>query len=142
MIYEVSEETIKAFWKEHLWTNIEIRPSSSIVYGTYPYEYNLNYHKTKKIFLGLFEGEELVGVNSLHRTDDEFRSRGLVVLPKCRGKGYGKRLLLETIKLSNGKVWSMPKRSALQTYLSVGFVKTSEFFETETSEANCFVAFR
>lgn len=138
-IRSISEEAISNFWKLHLWSTV--RMSSSIVYNTQPYEYDLSFHNATKTFLGLFEGDVLVGVNSGHTTGDCYRSRGLVVAPNYRGKGYGIVLLKETIQRSEGKfVWSMPKRTALSTYIKAGFKQTSDFFETETSDENCYVS--
>ena len=139
MITEISEQDISTFWKQHLWDTIRL--SSSIVYGTNPYEYDLNYHEGPRTFLGLFVDGELAGVNSGHKTGNCYRSRGLVVSPEFRGSGYGQVLLEETIRRSEGDfVWSMPKRTALPTYLKAGFVQTSDFFETETSAENCYVS--
>ena len=139
MIFEITKDETIEFWKKHLWTQTEVRPSSSIIYLTQPFEYDLTYHETQKIFLGIFVNGKCVGVNSLHCTGETWRSRGLIVLPEYRGSGLGRRLLEETIRRSNGKVWSIPKKTALQTYLSSGFKQTSDFFETETSEENCYV---
>ena len=93
-------------------------------------------------FFGVFEATNLVGVNSGHGTIDGYRSRGLYVHPLYRGLGIGKKLLLATIDQAReeGKsyVWSMPRRSSIDVYESVGFVKVSDWFGTETAEANCF----
>lgn len=141
-ICEIPCSEIANFWKNHLWTDTQIRMSSSIIFNTHPFEYNLNYHNEQRIFLGIFRSHNvLIGVNSLHKTDEMWRSRGLCVLPSHRGKGIGQKLLKETIDRADGKCWSIPKRTALKTYESVGFKKVSEFFETETSEENCFVSF-
>lgn len=139
-IMNISCSEIANFWKSHLWTDTKIRLSSSIIFNTYPFEYDLNYHNGERIFLGAFCSHNvLVGVNSLHRTDEVWRSRGLCVLPSHRGKGISQKLLKETIDKAEGKCWSIPKRTALSTYLRSGFVQTSDFFETETSKENCYV---
>jgi hypothetical protein len=36
------------------------------------------------------------------------------------------------------KVWSIPRKSALQAYTNAGFQTVGDFIETETSEANIY----
>lgn len=71
----------------------------------------------------------VVGVNSVFRTgESEFRSRGLYVFPQFRKQSVGSRLLQEALEYAqkqNAKsVWSLPRVSALATYLRAGFVES------------------
>ena len=67
------------------------------------------------------------------------RSRGLWVHPEFRNLGISKILLNAVIDTAYTEyVWSVPKESALKAYESVGFVRKSEFFDTENGN-NCIV---
>ena len=88
--------------------------------------------------------EEIVAVNSCHKSsDDEMRSRGLWVKPECRRQGITRKLFDaifdEALSQQCKYVWSLPRKTALAAYEASGFVKTSDWLETETSEANCYV---
>lgn len=140
VITEISEQKAIEYWKRTLWFGHEVRPSSSIIYLSHPFEYDLSFHQENRTFLGLFtQVGVMCGINSFHKTNDTVRSRGLFVDPKFRGRGFGEKLLRETIERADSTVWSIPKRTALSTYLRSGFVQTSDFFETETSNENCYV---
>ena len=64
-------------------------------------------------------------------------------MPKYRHNNIGRYLLEHTITLAKNEnkkyCWSLPRKTALKTYLNAGFEQTSKFFETETSEQNCYV---
>ena len=95
-------------------------------------------------YWGYFDSNTLVGVNSGHSSSLlHYRSRGLYVLPEYRKKGIATQLLQEVIKqgkTENRKLcWSLPRKEAIDAYLSVGFNQDSTWFETETSEQNCYV---
>ena len=77
------------------------------------------------IFLGVYDNDTLVGVNSYHTVGNQTRSRGLYVRGSHRGQGIGELLLRETIKRTN-QVWSYPKQEALNVYLKAGFKLYSE----------------
>ena len=87
-------------------------------------------HKIKDypvIYFGVYDGDKLIGVNSGHQTSDEtYRSRGLWVDPKYRGRKILTLLLQHTIKAAEGKwVWSCSQNTSLKAYESVGFEKRS-----------------
>jgi GNAT superfamily N-acetyltransferase len=71
-----------------------------------------------------------------------YRSRGLWVDPKHRGKGIGKQLLVETINQAKREdarmIWSFPKHTSWKTYNSVGFELTSDWQSSETSNENAY----
>ena len=99
----------------------------------------------KAYFFAYLVDDNIVGVNSAHRSSEkEFRSRGLYVFEKYRNKGIGKKLLEYSIdlgKLEGCKTcWSVPRKTALSTYLAAGFNQTTDFFKTETSDENCYVS--
>jgi GNAT superfamily N-acetyltransferase len=108
--------------------------------------YNIKiYDMYKAYFFAYLVDDNIVGVNSAHRSSEkEFRSRGLYVFEKYRNKGIGKKLLEYSIDLGKSEgctsCWSVPKKTALSTYLAAGFVQTSTFFKTDTSDENCYVS--
>jgi GNAT superfamily N-acetyltransferase len=78
-------------------------------------------------FLGIYEGKQLVAVNSFHRVGGTSRSRGLYVEPEFRNRGYAYHLLRETWRQCVVKpLWSYPNATALPVYLKAGFRVVSE----------------
>jgi GNAT superfamily N-acetyltransferase len=79
-------------------------------------------------FLGYFDGDQLVGVNSYHEIMGTIRSRGLYVLDSHRGKGIASQLLGEVIRRApvEAVVWSFPNAAAFNVYIRAGFEKYSE----------------
>lgn len=144
-IRRISFEEICPVWADHLWPDrvSKIENNSQIVFNKHPYEYNSEYLYSEFIGFGAYIDNELVGVNSCHVTGISLRSRGLYVFPKFRSLGIGCRLLNETINTGSHKglmfTWSMPRKSSISTYAKAGFGRCSEWFETETSDNNCFV---
>ena len=143
-ISRLAFEQVAQVWREHLWPGrIDIEPYSAIKYGTHPYQYNVDYKHEPATFLGAFIGGQLVGVNSGHGTGQSYRSRGLFVLPAYRGQGIAQLLLRATVAQALAEdrcfAWSMPRRAALATYLAAGFRQDSDWFGTETNDANCYV---
>ena len=99
---------------------------------------------TTPTFFGLYVGDELVGVNSGHMClGNHYRSRGLFVYPKHRGKNYGVMLLYRTVEQGKKEgaemVWSLPRQTSIKTYQAAGFELASEWFPTETSDFNAYV---
>tara|TARA_B110000503_G_scaffold58423_1_gene93433 strand:- start:1508 stop:1951 length:444 start_codon:yes stop_codon:yes gene_type:complete len=143
VIKELPYDTVYEFWKEYLWPERNtILPMSTMRYKDTAYDGILkNYNTT---FFGYVINNTVVAVNSGHATSRiHYRSRGLYVMPKYRYNNIGTALLEYTTKLAareNKKYcWSLPRKTALKTYLNAGFEQTSDFFETETSELNCYV---
>ena len=102
------------------------------------------YEKYKPSFFVFDIDEEVVAVNSCHKSgDDEMRSRGLWVKPEYRRQGITRKLFDaifdEALSQQCKYVWSLPRKTALAAYEASGFVKISDWLETETSEANCYV---
>ena len=145
VLKEIFFEEIYPLWNTRLWPGRKsiIEPMSSLVWNSNLFlSYgNSEISKDKSIFdkyepkfFAIFLDELITGVNSGFRTEDDvYRSRGLWVHPKHRGQGLGQELLKHACKLAvdeNCKViWSMPRKSALETYESVGFNKIGEWLE-------------
>lgn len=142
MIQKVSWNKIHQIWKNQLWPSrtSAIEPVSAMVYlGGYS---NENMHFTPSFF-GYFVDNNLVGVNSGHQcTGKSYRSRGLWVDEHYRKQGIGSALLAATIDqamIESCKfVWSYPRKTSWSTYQSVGFILSSEWEQSETSEANAY----
>ncbi len=130
MIKKIQFSEIEKIWSEKLWPNrkSKIEPTSGMHYLS---EWSKEIMSNKPTFFGYFIKDKLVGVNSGHKANDNsYRSRGLWVNPKYRGNGIAKKLLQATIdqaaKENCDFIWSIPRKSSLKTYLSVGFRVTSD----------------
>ncbi len=140
---EITFDDILPIWKDQLWPGrmspIETHSAMlhlSEIYDMHNFLLPVWYH-------GIYEDDTLIGVNSGHMcADGTARSRGLWVCPKSRKKGYGKQLLLETIESAKyfkaRSAWSFPRKTSWPTYQSAGFLLTSEWKGSETSEANAY----
>jgi GNAT superfamily N-acetyltransferase len=142
-IVEINFEIISSIWKDKLWPD-RISPIEThsamlhLVTG-----YNMNNFLLPVWYHGIYVDNELIGVNSGHMcADDTARSRGLWVCPNYRKNGYGKQLLSATIDVAREHmalaVWSYPRKTSWPTYKSAGFVLTSDWGQSETSEANAY----
>jgi len=143
MIRRSNFDEIETYWYLYLWPQQEkIKSMSSM---TYLGGYDIQIYKKYKPSFFVFEvEEEIIAVNSCHKSsDDEMRSRGLWVKPEYRKQGITYKLfeaifneaLLQQCKF----VWSIPRKTAFAAYQANGFIKTSNWFKTETSNANCYV---
>lgn len=141
MITEIDFETILPIWKDYLWPmrKSAIEPTQCRVYGGGT---NRSIEQSKPVFFAYIENGKILGVNSGYPTPNRsFRSRGLWVDPNTRGKGIGKKLLQATIDYAAEQeaiyIWTMPRKESLYCYESVGFEKTSDYFEEECG-TNCY----
>jgi GNAT superfamily N-acetyltransferase len=142
MIKHISFDQIMVIWKTNLWPNrvSEITSNSAMTYlGGYDYE-NM---KDEPTFFGYYVDDVLAGVNSGHKTiNNTYRSRGLYVFPKYRGKGIGTILLKATIEQAKKEnavlCWSYPRESSWKSYLYAGFELASDWEISETSDANAY----
>ena len=69
-VKQIRFKDIKEIWTTRLWANRQtpIKEMSSMQYlGGFDMD---NYHKYTPTFFGVFDGQELIGVNSGHRTKD------------------------------------------------------------------------
>ena len=146
-IIKIDFETILQIWKDELWPGrVSAIETHSAMLHLYK-EYDMGNFLLPSWYHGYIVDEELVGVNSGHMcTDGSARSRGLWVCPKNRKNGYGKQLLEATITEARvqdaNSVWSYSRKTSWTTYQSAGFVLTSEWEKSETSEANAYCYIR
>ena len=87
---------------------------------------------TKPTFFACMIDNEIAGVNSGHMCDNlEYRSRGLFVFDRFRGKGIGTRLLRITLEQGRSEeavlCWSYPRDTSRGIYGNAGFKLVSEF---------------
>lgn len=135
------EETIP-YWKI-LWGDVTIRKKSGILLLK---EFDMTINDNENIvpiFFGAFYEDKIVGVNSGYSpVDNQYRSRGLYILPEYRRRGISQLLLKATQeqgrKENKNLFWSMPRKEALSVYQKFGFKKISEFSDREFGR-NCFV---
>lgn len=146
MIVEIDFATIESIWKNQLWPVCkDIRPVSSMTYEKSYYMDVYNLENSKPRYFAFYIQDNIVGVNSGHIVNkNEYRSRGLWVNKDYRGKGIAKLLLQKTIqtaKLENCNfIWSLPRKSSLYAYTSVGFEKTSDWIDEGVEFGpNCYV---
>jgi GNAT superfamily N-acetyltransferase len=113
-----------------------------MIFGEYPYKYDVSYFNNYPSFFGLYIDDILVGVNSGHKTGDSYRSRGLYVFPDYRGNSFGKQLLDRTVKQAVAEestfCWSLPRFTSFNTYASANFEQFGDWFGTETSDKNAY----
>jgi GNAT superfamily N-acetyltransferase len=143
MIKEINFDTIKQIWEQSLWPGrTNITPLSNLRYKDIP-NVSISHHYTATFF-AYHINNKIVGVNSGHSSSRiHYRSRGLWVDPNYRQQGIGSKLLIHTIEQAKKEnkffCWSLPRKNSLSAYINAGFEQTSDFFETETSEFNCYV---
>lgn len=144
-IKNIDFSLIKDIWSKFLWPNRQssIDPTSAVIYPTWPFEYNTEFLLSTPSFFGIYENNQLAGVNSGHKTGKiMYRSRGLYVFPEFRGKKYGKILLEHTCeqaeKESSIFCWSIPRIDVRSVYESAKFSITSAPFVTETLNTNVY----
>ena len=132
IVEEISWEEILPVWKDKLWPGrlSRIDPASAITYLS-------GKDRRNTLFIPTYfaiKTDKIVAVNSVIMCHDGgARSRGLWVDPAYRGKGLAKIILLKTIeKAKQGGatyLWTMPRKSALPAYVSVGFEQTADWFD-------------
>jgi GNAT superfamily N-acetyltransferase len=145
---KITFNQVLSVWKEKLWPDRSsaIEPMSAM---TWPFEgdpqpINMSIFEFEPTFWGVYIDNQLVGVNSGHRTSDtQYRSRGIWVDPAHRGKGVAQQLFMMTeyqAQVENCEmIWSIPRKTALSAYTNFGFQTVGGFIETETSDANIYV---
>jgi GNAT superfamily N-acetyltransferase len=129
-------------WKNQLWPNriSEITPTSAM---SFMGGYELQNMTSNPSFFAYIIDNEIAGVNSGHRTiNDGYRSRGLYVFERFRGKGIGTQLLKATIEQAKlehcNMCWSYPRKSSWKSYLNAGFELASDWEKSETSDDNAY----
>jgi len=92
--------------------------------------------------LGAFTEEKLVGIASFvvdthsHFSGQQYRLRGMAVLPEYRGKACGKKLVAHGEKMIQEKgfdiLWFNAREVAINFYNGLGFISAGEPFEIPT----------
>jgi len=129
---KIDYETICKLWK-NLWPDRDPPETSAMMF---PEGYSQKAKQNPPTHWGLFVDDELVGVNSGHKTSDtHYRSRGIWVEPDHRNKGYSS-LLFECVfdqAFEEGceYVWSCPKKEAAVIYTNNGFEIVSDWIELD-----------
>ena len=142
-IKQITWEQILPIWRDHLWEGrkTEIKPTSGLKFLG---GFDKSIEDNVPTFFGAFIGGECVGVNSGHATnEEEYRSRGMYVMPDHRHKGIS-QCLLKTVEIQAKiekkiTLWSMPRESSLPAYKKFGFDVVSDFFDDMEFGPNCFV---
>lgn len=149
----ISFEQIESIWTTCLWPDRESAiethsamtwPFNNGIDWCNPNPIDMNVFNYTATFWGLYSDNKLVGVNSGHRTSDvQYRSRGIWVEPEHRGKGYADKLFAMTqhqaILEGCNMIWSIPRKTALNSYTKFGFKTVGGYIKTETSDANIYV---
>lgn len=151
LVSVVPYETILPIWRDKLWPGrtSPIEPFSAM---TLDRDYDMAFAETDRWFLAGYEDGEIVAVNSVHIAGENAcgdlmaRSRGLWVDPKCRGKGYGAKILHRSCEVAAmygaAIVWSFPRKTSWKTYERVGFQQLSDWLEDGEFGPNCYAAKR
>lgn len=142
MIEKITFEQILHIWRDYLWPNrvSAIDPNSAMCFLS---GYDLVNMQTQPTFFAYYVDGEIAGVNSGHMCkEQQYRSRGLYVFDKFRGRGIATELLKATIE--QGRIegaimcWSYPRLSSWKSYANAGFELASDWEASETSDANAY----
>jgi GNAT superfamily N-acetyltransferase len=144
MIKTITFEEILPIWTNDLWPNRQsaVEATSAMCLSG---NHDIDNMKFVPTFFAYIIHNEIAGVNSGHMCKDlEYRSRGLFVFDKFRGRGIGTMLLKATIEKAKeeGAVlcWSYPRDTSWKTYMNAGFRLVSEFELSETgNNAYCVI---
>ena len=144
MIKKISFDEILPIWQNHLWPDrvSDITANSAMCFMG---DYDLVNMATIPTFFAYIIDGEIAGVNSGHMCkDNQYRSRGLFVFEKFRGKGLGTILLKATIEQARQEkatmCWSYPRDTSWGTYEKAGFIIASDFEISETgNNAYCVI---
>lgn len=138
MIKEITFDEILPIWRDYLWPSrtSDITPTSAMHYMEGYDLINMSY--TPTFFAYIINGE-IAGVNSGHMCmNGRYRSRGLYVFERFRGKNIGTELLIATIEQARlegaNLCWSYPKDTSWKTYAKAGFKLDSEFEDSENGK--------
>lgn len=142
-VIQIDWERIRDIWTNQLWPgrSSAIRTHSSMQYQG---GYDMTIYDNPVQFWGIKKDGLLVAVNSGFRTRTGlYRSRGLWVDPAHRRQGYSALLFDAVFDQARAEmceeVWSYPRKTAVQAYLSYGFRQTSAFLQDGEFGPNCYV---
>lgn len=142
IIKEISFDAILTVWKNQLWPG-RLSPIEPFSAMRFMGEYSSNFAKLPQVFLGGYQDNKLVAVNSLHLAEKYMaRSRGLWVDSNFRGAGFGTKILIETgvyaKELGADAIWSFPRQSSITTYKSAGYIQISHWLDDGEFGPNCY----
>ena len=150
-VTKITFDQILPVWQKELWHNrqsaIETHSAMTWPYSWPDNEIDMGIFEYPATFFGVYNDQQLVGVNSGHRSSEvEYRSRGVWVDPEFRKAGVAQMLfqITEDQALLEGceMLWSIPRKIALTAYTKFGFNTVGDFIVTETSESNIYVSKR
>lgn len=138
MIKPITWQEIELIWRKKLWPGrvTAIETNSAMCFGG---GHDMGNMITPVSFFGFYIDNKIVGVNSGHSCplSNSYRSRGLWVDKKHRGKGIGRELLKVTIeqgfKENREMIWSYPRQTSWSTYSAVGFKLQGDWHASETA---------
>jgi GNAT superfamily N-acetyltransferase len=138
----ISFDEIYPIWRTHLWPDrlSDITPNSAMCFLE---GYDFFNMETTPTFFAITVNGEIAGINSGHMCKDlQYRSRGLFVFEKFRGKNFGRDLLLATIDQAREEgadmCWSYPRKTSWKSYIAAGFELASGWESSETNDANAY----
>lgn len=144
IIKEIPFSTIEHVWRTHLWPGrvSAIEPYSAMMFMHD--KYDTSFADRPQVFLGGYEDDVLVAVNSLHLAEAYMaRSRGLWVDPAQRGHGYGFRMLNATSsvaeELGADAIWSFSRQSSIRSYEQADFTRVSSWMDHGEFGPNAYV---
>ncbi len=140
----MSFNDVLPYWKNELWPN---RKTVILPYNimTYLSGYDKEIQNfSNPVFWTLSLENEVIGVNSgLSTSATDFRNRGLWIKEEHRGSSLSSLLFQvsqnEASKRNHKIIWSLPRKTSLQSYLNFGFVQTSDWRDDLEFGPNCFV---
>jgi GNAT superfamily N-acetyltransferase len=142
MIKLITFEDILDIWSKNLWpdrkSKIESNSAMKFLGG-----YDMRNMATTPSFFGFVEDGKILGVNSGHScSDGSYRFRGVFVFPKHRNKGIGTMLLDSVVAQARKEnctfIWGFPRKSSWILYEKYGFILSSNWEVSETSNANAY----
>jgi GNAT superfamily N-acetyltransferase len=146
-IRQITFEEILPYWKKYLWSNwenisrVNAWTQKDYCYRTAKYFTEQQLVRIfKPVYAACFIDDDIVGVESGYETNfDHYRIRGLWVDKNHRRKGIATELVRYFECLSTKRyIWSIPRETALDFYLSYGF-KVDGIPEKSTTKQNYFV---
>jgi len=137
-------KSIEPLWRTKLWVD-RISPIKTHSSMTLTGDYDMNIYNNTATYWFVKIDDIIVGCNSGFKTSlNEYRSRGIWIDENYRNLGLSKLLFENLFEQSTKElcsiVWSIPRKSAIKAYESVGFTQTSDWFnEGMEFGPNCYV---
>lgn len=142
-IISLDWEDVLPIWKKYLWPNKKngIKKTNNWIWeiGKKVLETDNLILNNNVFFFGISDNKKIIAVNSIFSSQPNYtRSRGLWVHNDYRKNGLAKILLNHCIEnTTTSYIWTVPRKTALPAYESVGFIKISEWFDQGQYGPNC-----